>query len=143
MKIKEILEGEVVDMDAFKSGRSPQRIPQSPPEDDMDVDDVSLGPRDPRADDSPDLLDNEMDKRRYLQLLQNRSGHIINDVDLVKYLRERVTDRKAFNRFVGILLTKKEHLYNIVQHVNQLLSKSGSDERVVGVSPNAEDWYFK
>lgn len=143
MKIKEIIEGEVVDMDAFRLGRNPQPIPQSPPEDRMDVDDVSLGPRDVNAKDSPDALDNEIDRKRYMQLLNNRSGHIVNDVDLVKHLRGLITDKKEFKRFVGILLTKREHLYNIVQHINGLLSKSGSSERIVGVSQNAEDWYFQ
>ncbi len=133
MKLIDILEGNVVDMDRF---RKPQNTTD-------EYDDQSLGPREMRDRDSPDKLDNELDRRRYLKFLNNQSGGVITDNKLVPYLRSLVTDKKDFNKFTRLLLTDMSPLYTIIKEINAMLERANAGQRLVGVSPNAEDWYFK
>ncbi len=140
MKLIDILEGDVVKMDRFR-----KPAPAAPQHTDPEAyDDMSdLGSREMREIDSPDNLENDMDKRRYMKFLNNRSGNIINDNKLVPYLRSLITNKKQFNTFVRMLLTNKTHLYKIIKEINIMLSNADANQRLVGVSPNAEDWYFK
>lgn len=134
MKLKDILEDNIVSLDAFRNKQK-----SKPPVDNLD----SLGSREMLDRDAPELLNNELDRKRYERFLNNQSGSIIHDNKLVPYLRSLVPDKRDLSKFVRALLTDKTHLYTLITEINSMLERANADVRLVGVSPNAEDWYFK
>jgi len=134
MKIKDILEDNVISLDKFRNKQK-----SKPSVDNLD----SLGSREMLDRDAPELLDNALDRKRYERFLNNQSGSIVHDNKLVPYLRSLVSDKRELSKFVRALLTNKTHLYILITDINRMLERADADVRLVGVSPNAEDWYFK
>lgn len=134
MKIKDILEDNVVSLDKFRNKQV-----RKPTVDNLD----SLGPRGTLSRDAPEHLDNELERKRYEKFLNNQSGNVINDNNLVPYLRTLISDKRELSGFVRSLLTNNTHLYTLITDINRMLERANADIRLVGVSPNAEDWYFK
>lgn len=145
MKVKEILEADVVDLGKFRQQKQQAAEPDYSDasfDDEVAADIMRSMEQGEYQKNSPDMVDDEMEKRRFQKMLQNRSGQHIEAVDLVPYLRQHIPDRKEFTKFANRLLTGQDHLYTIVKYINNLFAKSGVSERVVGVSPDGEDWYI-
>ncbi len=134
MKIKDILEDNVVSLDKFRNKQV-----RKPTVDNSD----SLDSRNALARDAPERLENELDRKRYEKFLNNQSGNAINDNKLVPYLRTLIPDKRELSGFVRSLLTNTTHLYTLITDINRMLERADADVRLVGVSPNAEDWFFK
>jgi len=135
MKTKEILEGDVIRSNAFANKRKA---------DEQDRIRDAFSPDPNNEPNSPDELDNEMDKARYEKLLSNRKGELIEDIDLLPYVRQLMPNggMGELNKFTRMLTMQNAHLYELVKYLNDMLARAGADKRVVGVTQDAEDWYF-
>ncbi len=132
--MKDILEDNVVSLDQFRNKQV-----RKPTVDNLD----SLDPREALSRDAPERLENELDRKRYEKFLNNQSGNVVNDNKLVPYLRTLIPDKRELSAFVRALLTNKTHLYTLITDINRMLERADAEVRLVGVSPNAEDWFFK
>jgi hypothetical protein len=142
MKIKEILENNVIYTDRFAKKEEPK---YSSSEYDSDVAaDMQRMMVEP---DSPENVKGELNKKRYEKMLNTRSGEHVSNADLVSYVQGLVNpsskeEKNGFNEFISSLLLGDKHLYEIVTQLNKMLSSTNASKRVVGVSQDAEDWYF-
>ncbi len=132
--MNDILEDNVVSLDKFRNKQV-----RKPTVDNLD----SLDPREALSRDAPERLENELDRKRYEKFLNNQSGNVVNDNKLVPYLRTLIPDKRELSAFVRALLTNKTHLYTLITDINRMLERADAEVRLVGVSPNAEDWFFK
>ena len=148
MKLEDLFEADVVDFDQFRKRKMGADVEAEPDysdarfDPDVAADIMKSMERGEHQKSSPEAIDDEMEKRRFMKILNNTNGRHIEAVDLVPFLRDHITDRKEFKTFANRLLTGNEHLYILVKYINDLLSKSNAPERVVGVSQDGEDWYF-
>ncbi len=132
--MKDILEDNVVSLDQFRNKQV-----RKPTVDNLD----SLDPREALSRDAPERLENELDRKRYEKFLNNQSGNVVNDNKLVPYLRTLIPDKRELSAFVRALLTNKADLYTLITDINRMLERADAEVGLVGVSPNAEDWFFK
>lgn len=135
MKTKDILEGDIIRSNAFADKRradDQQRLRDE------------FGPDLNSEPNSPDDLENEMDRARYEKLLSNRRGEMVEDIDLLPYLRKLMPNSGMgeLNKFTRMLTMQNAHLYELVKYLNDMLAKAGANKRVVGVTQDAEEWYF-
>jgi len=141
MKIKEILEGDVIMGDFSK--KEPDYNDEKY---DSEIGQDMVKNMDNYGNDknSVDKLSNEIDKRRYQKMLSVTDGTHIEGFELIPYLRKFIkgSNRKEFSNLVQIMLTGKPHVYDLVMHINDLLRKSNTNNQVIGVSQNEDDWYF-
>jgi len=135
MKTKDILEGDVIRSNAFADKRKADGQQRMRDE---------FGPDLNSEPNSPNDLENEMDRARYEKLLSNRQGEIVEDIDLLPYVRELMPNdgMGELNKFTRMLTMQNAHLYELVKYLNDMLAKAGADKRVVGVTQDAEEWYF-
>lgn len=135
MKTKDVLEGDVIRSDAFAKKRK---------ENDYSRVRDEFAPDTNSEPNSPDDLDNEMDRARYEKLLSNRKGKMVEDIDLLPYVRQLMPKggMGELNKFTRMLTMQNTHLYELVMYLNDMLAQAGSEKRVVGVTQDAEEWYF-
>ncbi len=135
MKIKNVLEANVIRSNAFAQKRKENEYNRVRSE---------FGPEENSEPNSPDDLENEMDRIRYEKLLSNRKGEKVEDIDLLPYVRELMpsSSMRELNKFTRMLTMQNAHLYELVMYLNNMLAQAGSEKRVVGVTQDAEEWYF-
>jgi len=135
MKTKDILEGDVIRSNAFADKRKADALRRMRDE---------YGPDLNNEPNSPDDLENEMDTARYENLLSNRQGEMVEDIDLLPYVRKLLPNNGMgeLNKFTRMLTMQNTHLYELVKYLNDMLARAESDKRVVGVTQDAEEWYF-
>lgn len=135
MKTKDILEGDVIRSNTFAKKRK---------ENDYERVRAEFAP-DPNSEpNSPDDIENEMDRARYEKLLSNRKGEMVEDIDLLPYVRSIMPKggMGELNKFTRMLTMQNAHLYELVMYLNDMLAQAGSEKRVVGVTQDAAEWYF-
>jgi len=135
MKTKDVLEGDVIRSNVFAQKRK---------ENDYRRVQAEFAPDQDSEPSSPDDIENEMDRARYEKLLSNRKGEMVEDMDLLPYVRKLMPKggMGELNKFTRMLTMQNAHLYELVMYLNNMLAQAGSDKRVVGVTQDAEEWYF-
>ncbi len=136
MKTKDILEGDVIRSNAFAKKRK---------ENDYSRVRAEFAPDADSQPNSPDDLENEMDRARYEKLLSSKQGEMVEDIDLLPYLRQLMMangNPRELNKFTRMLTIQNAHLYELVMAANDMLAQARAGKRVVGVTQDAEEWYF-
>ncbi len=136
MKIKDIFEDNVIRTNAFRDKKKAAQEDRFRNEVDVDPATSDLN--------SPDTLSNEMDRRRYEKLLSTQSANAVDGNNIFQYLRKLLgrENKQAFKDFTNLVLTGKKHTYELIMYINEMLTNLGIENRIVGIAPDAEEWYF-
>ncbi len=136
MKIKDIFEDNVIRTNAFRDKKKAAQEDRFRNEVDVDPATSDLN--------SPDTLSNEMDRRRYEKLLSTQSANAVDGNNIFQYLRKLLgrENKQAFKDFTNLVLTGKKHTYELIMYINEMLTNLGIESRIVGIAPDAEEWYF-